>query len=378
MSAIPDVDDSKIVAHTQTAAGFSVTDSTGLTITATGNGLVYNTDGDWVGGDVSAVLFQKNGQSTFNFSGISVNGSVNVYDTGYGGEQPGIQSEVAYWLRGNDTISGAAGNEALKGFGGDDTLNGGAGNDVIDGGTGVDTATYAGNLSSYTLARTANGYTVSGQSDGTDTLVNVEKVKFADKSISLSVKSVASSIAASDLKMLQELYVAFFNRVPDADGLEYWIGQFKGGLSIKQIAESFYSAGVQFSSLTGFSANMSDAAFINVVYKNVLGRSDGADAGGLDYWTKALASGAETKGTLVSSILSSAHTFKGDATWGWVANLLDNKAAVADKFAVQYGISFNTAEASISEGMNIAAAVTATDNQKAIQLIGLSDAQLAL
>lgn len=378
LNVIPEVDDSKIVAFSNTSTEFTITDAAGLTVVVSGISLGYGPDGDWVSGDATGVLFEKNGQTIFNFSGISVGGAVDVYDTGYGGEQPGMQSEIAYWLRGNDTVTGASGDEGLKGYIGDDTLIGGAGNDTIDGGSGVDTATYSGNLSSYALAKTSNGYTVTGGSDGSDALVNVEKLKFADKTVNLSVKSMASSIAASDLKMLQELYVAFFNRVPDADGLEYWISQFKGGLSIKQIAESFYNAGVQYSSLTGFSSTMSDASFVHVVYKNVLGRQDGADAGGLDHWTKALASGAETKGSLVSTILNSAHTFKGDATWGWVADLLDNKAAVANKFAVQYGVSFNTGEASISEGMKIAAAVTATSTQQAIELIGLNDSQFAL
>jgi hypothetical protein len=72
---------------------------------------------------------------------------------------------------------------------------------------------------------------------------------------------------------LQELYVAFFNRVPDADGLEYWIGQYQGGQGINQIAEAFYNAGAQYSSLTEFSATMSNSDFVNVIYQNVLGRT---------------------------------------------------------------------------------------------------------
>ena len=248
----------------------------------------------------------------------------------------------------------------------------------INGTAGKDVAVYAGKLSDFTIKSTAAGFTVSGPATGSDTLRNIERLEFEDKTVNLGIKGAASSIAATDLKTLQELYIAFFNRIPDADGLEYWIGQFKSGMTLKQIAESFYNAGVQYSSLTGFSANMTDSDFVNVVYKNVLGRQDGADATGLAYWTGALASGAESKGSLVSTILSSAHTFKGDPTWGRVADLLDNKAAVADKFAVQYGLNYNTSEASISEGMKIAAAVTAADFQAAIALIGVTDAQLSI
>jgi hypothetical protein len=44
----------------------------------------------------------------------------------------------------------------------------------------------------------------------------------------------------------------------------------------------------------------------------------------------------------VSTILSSAHTYKGDATWGWVPDLLDNKISVANQFAVTWGLNYNT------------------------------------
>jgi len=34
-----------------------------------------------------------------------------------------------------------------------------------------------------------------------------------------------------------ELYIAFFNRAPDSDGLRYWQ---QSGLSLEQISESFF------------------------------------------------------------------------------------------------------------------------------------------
>jgi hypothetical protein len=73
----------------------------------------------------------------------------------------------------------------------------------------------------------------------------------------------------------------------------------------------------------------------------------------------------------VSTILDAAHTFKNDATYGWVANLLDNKIALAQIFAVNLALNYNTPGESITQGMKIAAAVTPTDIQAAIQLIGV-------
>ena len=376
--SVSDLEAAESAQRVNTSTGFTMTDSFGRTNTVSGTNFQYNSDGEWISGVANAITLQKQGQTLLDFSGVSLDASVSVYETGYGGEGPGFGAEIAWWLRGNDTVTGAGGNELLKAHAGNDTLIGGAGSDTLDGGSGTDTAVFSGNLSSYSLTKTAGGYTVASSTEGSDSLVNVEKIQFADKTVSLTVKAAAAGIASSDLKQLQELYVAFFNRTPDADGLEYWIQQFKAGQSIKQIADTFYNAGVQYSSLTGFSSSMSNADFVHVVYKNVLGRADGADADGLAYWTNALKTGQDTKGSLVQSILVTAHTFKGDAKWGWVADLLDNKAAVANKFAVEFGLTFNTGETSISEGMKIAAAVTATDIQQAVGLIGVTDAQLVI
>ena len=86
---------------------------------------------------------------------------------------------------------------------------------------------------------------------------------------------------------------------------------------------------------------MSNADFVNVIYKNALGRKDGADASGLAYWTGKLTDGSASRGALVSSVLDAAHTYKGDDTFGYVADLLDNKIAVGKTVAINYGMEIN-------------------------------------
>ncbi|GGC96317.1 M64 family metallopeptidase [Undibacterium terreum] len=254
----------------------------------------------------------------------------------------------------------------------------------VDGGAGSDTLQFnakLGDLASATayLGKLASGTVLIG---GKDTphwaATNVEKLQFSDYTVNLGVQADAHSISTAQLHSLEELYVAYFNRMPDADGLDYWITQLKGGMSIKQIGDAFYSAATQFPAQTGFTDSLSNADFVNLIYKNTLGRPQGADQTGLDYWVGNLVSGAYTHGSLVAAILSGAHTYKGDATWGWVANLLDNKVTVADKFAVEWGLGYLTPEASIVNGMAIAGAVTATDIQAAIKLIGIADGQIHL
>ena len=281
---------------------------------------------------------------------------------------------------GNDTLNGTSGNDKINGLAGNDTITGGAGNDTIDGGTGTDIAAYASKLSNYTVTKSGATYTIKAKTgtDGTDTTSNVESLKFSDMTVNLNVHAVVASAPSANVQSIIELYVAFFRRVPDADGLVYWIEQMKAGQSINQIAESFYNAGLLFPTLTGFDAKMSNADFVNLIYKNVLGRTDGADAGGLAYWTDQLATGKASKGKLVTDILFAAHSFKGDATFGWVADLLDNRIAVAKTFSIDLGLGYVLPDDSILHGMEITAAVTPTNTSNAISLIGISAADIIL
>ena len=288
----------------------------------------------------------------------------------------GAGNDMIFGENGQDKLYGNSGNDQLEGGAGMDWFEGGAGDDIMFGGSGIDSTYYYSSRTNFTQSKIGQITTFIDNlgSEGTDQLTSVERAYFTDYYVNLTVqtKSAVSNIASSDLQQLQELYVAFFNRVPDADGLEFWIGQFNGGQSINQIAESFYNSGIAFSELTGISAGMTNTSFINVIYNNVLGRSNGADPEGLSFWTTALQSGVETKATLVASIITSAHQFKGDAQWGWVADLLDNKVEVANLFSVEYGLNNLTSAESISKGMAVAAAVTSTDTTAAIELIGIA------
>jgi Ca2+-binding RTX toxin-like protein len=79
----------------------------------------------------------------------------------------------------DNQLTGGAGNDILSGHGGDDLITGGAGNDVIDGGAGTDTAVFSGMMAQSTVL-TVNGVTTVIGSDGTDTLTNVEYLRFSD------------------------------------------------------------------------------------------------------------------------------------------------------------------------------------------------------
>ena len=272
------------------------------------------------------------------------------------------------------TINGTSGNDTLTGTSADDTIVPGNGDDSIDGLGGKDTLTLSGPRSNYNISQTFTGYTVKDTvgATGTKTVSNVELLQFSDTIDNLSIAADAKQLSSTQLNSLTELYIAFFNRVPEAGGFDYWINQLVGGTSLTDIAKSFYEAGVQYSSLTKFSADMTDQDFINVFYQNVLGRPEGADAGGMDYWNTKLAQGISTRWSLAQDILASAHTFKGNAALGYVADLLDNKITVGTYHAVTAGVDYLTPADAVTQGVAIAQRVTASDTAAAITMIGLS------
>jgi len=256
------------------------------------------------------------------------------------------------------------------------TLTGTSGNDTINGMEGIDSVVYTGKLANYSLTRTVADLTVKDNvgNNGTDVLTNVEKVYFSDAVVNLTIQSKATTIPVADLHRLEELYVGFFQRMPDADGLEYWIDQVKAGQSLNQIADNFYNAGVQYSAQTGYSATMTSTDFIKVVYNNVLGRVGDAapTANEIAFWDGPLASGLDTHGSIVNTMLDVSHNqYANDPIWGWVAKLLDNKTIVANLIAVEWGINYLTPEVSITQGMAIANVVTVDSTAAAITLIGL-------
>ncbi len=89
------------------------------------------------------------------------------------------------------------------------------------------------------------------------------------------------------------IYKAFFEREPDAAGLEFWLAARADGLPLTDIAASFVNA-PEFVATYG---DLSDGEFINLVYRNVLGRTP--DAGGFDFWLAQLTSGAVDRAGLM-------------------------------------------------------------------------------
>jgi hypothetical protein len=88
------------------------------------------------------------------------------------------------------------------------------------------------------------------------------------------------------------LYFAYFLRIPDYGGLQYWIGQFRSGTSLSAISQAFAGS----PEFTGRYGALTNSQFVSLVYTNVLGRAP--DAAGLTYWTNQINAGM-TRGDMM-------------------------------------------------------------------------------
>jgi VCBS repeat-containing protein len=94
---------------------------------------------------------------------------------------------------GNDTLYGENGNDTLTSSGGNDYLVGGAGYDYIDGGDGTDTARYFGSILEYDFYNMGGGawgvVDHVAARDGSDYVIRVERLQFADVTIDLTTNN---------------------------------------------------------------------------------------------------------------------------------------------------------------------------------------------
>jgi hypothetical protein len=116
---------------------------------------------------------------------------------------------------------------------------------------------------------------------------------------------------------VSRLYRAYFLRSPDVGGLDYWISQRRAGRSLYWISEAFARSS-EFTTLYG---SLSDPAFMDLVYRQVLEREP--EPAGHAYWTEELRSGRKTRGMVMVGFSEAAEyrTRNGPAIEASVAHL---------------------------------------------------------
>ncbi|WP_120010948.1 DUF4214 domain-containing protein, partial [Teichococcus vastitatis] len=114
--------------------------------------------------------------------------------------------------------------------------------------------------------------------DGTDSVLNVERLRFTDGTLALDRDGNAGQA--------YRLYQAAFARDPDLPGLVHQIGALDAGFGLNTLAANFI-ASAEF--VTRYGAASSDAEFVTLLYRNGLSREPDTD--GFQAHMEGLASG---------------------------------------------------------------------------------------
>jgi hypothetical protein len=175
--------------------------------------------------------------------------------------------------------------------------------------------------------------------DGFRTFSDDVTLEFADGSPATQQSSFSvddfngmASLDNDAMASLTELYIAYFNRAPDATGLSFWGDKLAEGMTMREIAGYFFDQ-PEPRALYGEDINL--AKFVSSVYNNVFGRAPDAD--GFRFWLDALQNDDSiTPATFIMEILEGAKAETGSIE---DAQYLANKVVLGTHYGVTRGMS---------------------------------------
>jgi len=274
-----------------------------------------------------------------------------------------------------ETLNGTAGSDTIIALEGDDVINPGRGDDALAGGPGIDRVTFSGDQSSYTISIGQFTSLITDRrpgGDGTDDIQTIELLDFATElplfggqPMRFDFFDGPGQLTEEEFAPIIELYIAYFNRAPDALGLYFWATAYTNGTTLEQMASLFVG---QPETQIEYPPGTSNTIFAETVYTNVLGRTP--DAGGFNFWVGLLDDGIVARDAFILEVLRGA---KADPSPGQTQEFIDQQIAdrayletktdIGAYFSVLKGMSeVNAAKSVMSLFDGTADSVTATVN----------------
>jgi V8-like Glu-specific endopeptidase len=165
----------------------------------------------------------------------------------------------------NDYLIAGNGNtgQTLVGTSANETFSSGDANDSMDGGAGIDTAQFSGNRANYTLSKGINSsWTVQSLAQGTDTLINMERLQFADKKLALDLQPTEHAGQA-----LEFIGLMAPDLISSASTVGMIVKIFDQGSSLHDVCQLAIDVGL----VTAFAGSSSNASLAAMAYQNVVG-----------------------------------------------------------------------------------------------------------
>ena len=178
---------------------------------------VTTTTGAAVGGDVtgSGGGYSVAGPGgllniTFTGTGVATGGVTATVDTGALNAKVDLVNGNTIYTNVNTTLGAGATDLHLLGISSinatgnalANTFYGNIGNNIFDGGAGNDTVVYSGNKASYGITQNSDGSITLTGPDGTDKLISIENIKFADQTWSATPPNTGS-VTINDVQITE-------------------------------------------------------------------------------------------------------------------------------------------------------------------------------
>lgn len=160
-----------------------------------------------------------------------------------------------------------------------------------------------------------------------------------------------------EIKAIAGLYVAYFNRAPDPEGLQFWIDQLDNGREFATISQDFADSPeakqIYPFLATPDVAGLDPTNLVTSIYQNLFGRDP--EAQGLNFWVDVVNSGDVAVGDMVEAILLGARDAVVNGELVLDKTTVENRIQIAEEYAAATsqlpGFVFDTEAYSIARAV---------------------------
>jgi len=195
---------------------------------------------------------------------------------------------------------------------------------------GTNVAVFSGAAGKFEISATAGEQdllvTDKSGAQGTDEVLNCQTLQFSDRTVDASSVVHAANLDAQTFVPIIDLYAAYLHRTPDALGLDQWADALSNGMSLADIAHSFYAEAV-----ANQPPGQSLSEIVSSAYTDILHRAPAA--GELNNWVQQLQSGLGLQDFPLSFIMAA------KASGGAAAQTVAAEETIGGQYAIEQGLN---------------------------------------
>ncbi|MEP3667059.1 MAG: DUF4214 domain-containing protein, partial [Roseibium sp.] len=169
---------------------------------------------------------------------------------------------------------------------------------------------------------------VWGNQTDYDLLSNAELLSFAGGGRGIHIPDWVGEVTNEMIRDVAILYASHFDRLPEAEGLHFWVGAHAEGMALEGIAKEFHAVRLAEGE---YDDSWTTTEFVEDAYQTVLGRAPAL--AGLYYWREHLDADNIDRETFINHLIEgAADGARSDRSY------LDDIGSLAHSYAMHNGI----------------------------------------